>query len=56
MGMGFLAKRPVKDTNSLNANTYVNIALSSNGRTQDSGSCYHGSNPCGATNLMSGSV
>ena len=29
------------------------IALSSNGRTQDSGSCYHGSSPCGATNLNS---
>ena len=26
------------------------IALSSNGRTQDSGSCYHGSSPCGAAN------
>ena len=27
------------------------FALSSNGRTQDSGSCYHGSSPCGAVNL-----
>ena len=27
-------------------------ALSSNGRTQDSGSCYHGSSPCGANIAM----